>query len=358
MQKTTVAKRLFCLLLSCLMLCLGTHAAERASLFIGDRAWEEDALLPFLEADGKKLVPVSAFDGFGGITVTRSDLLGSLLIEGEGGYLSYNLNFGTCLADDGDETKADIYRYGGELYLDPEPICAKFGLAFTTTYASDGYLAARITDGSETLPFGELLTMYAESEEEPLPYLYNPTGRTVGGTFMYPILLVPAVANIGNLLTLLEKHPMTFAIPPQDIKRYSSMIAAIYAAGHTVAYYMAPAATEDPEGFTDSMQEANEYLFALLGKTVRVYISTDAYKSIPDIAGYYKKACRMHLVAEDLRNDRVVHMTLYDAPIFQVYNFSLASDRETRLFYTDFFKKFDAAEGLVSMPVTEASPIQ
>ena len=106
------------------------------------------------------------------------------------------------------------------------------------------------------------------------------------------------------------------------------------------------------------MEHANAQLFPLLGKTVRVYISTEAYGDIPSIAGYYKKSCRMHLVADDLRNERVLRLTLNDSPMLGIYNFSLASDRETRLFYNEFFKKFDATEGLRSMPVTEAGPRQ
>ena len=351
-------KKALCVLLSCLLFLLGASAADRASLFLGDSAWEEDSLLPFIEAEGKQLVPVSAFGAFSGITVTLSETLGSLLLEGTDGYLSYNLNFGTCLDEGGSVTDAEIYRYGGELYLAPEPTCEKFGLRFETEYASDGYLAARLTDGSETLSFKELLSMYRESGEEPLPYLYNPTGRTVGGTIMHPILLIPAVANVGNLLPLLDGHPTTFAIAPQDIKKYVSVIPGIYAAGHTVAYYMDAADFDVPQVFLAEMESANEYLFALLGKTVRIYISTEAYKSIPPLDGYFAKSCRMNLVADDLRNDRMVNMTLYQSPLFGIYNFSLTSDRETRLFYDEFFRKFDEADGLCSMTVTESSSVQ
>lgn len=358
MQKHRFVKRALCVLLSCLLFLLCPSAADRASLFIGDGAWEDDSLLPFIEADGKQLVPASAFGKFSGITVTLSEPLGSLLFEGEDGYLSYNLNFGTCLSEDGSISETEIYRYGGELYLAPEPICEKFGLGFETEYAADGYLAARLTDGSETLTFKELLSMYAESGEEPLPYLYNPTGKTVGGTFMYPILLIPAVANIGNLLPLLEEHPTTFAIAPQDIKKYASVIAGIYAGGHTVAYYMDASDFTDPQVFLAEMESANEFLFALLGKTARIYISTEAYKNIPKFDGYFAKSCRMNLVAEDLRSERMVNMTLYQSPMFGIYNFSLTSDRETRLFYDEFFKKFDQTEGLRSMTVTESSSIQ
>lgn len=358
MQKRTWAKRILCALLSCLLLLLSASAAERASLFLGDVAWEDDSLLPFIEADGKQLIPVSAFDAFAGITVTFSETLGSLLIEGTGTYLSYNLNFGTCLSEDGSIRETTVYRYGGELYLVPEPICEKFGLTFETEYAADGYLAARLTDGSETLTFGELLSIYTESSEKALPYLYNPTGRTVGGLFMYPILLIPAVANIGSLLALLENHPVTFALAPSDLQKYAAVIPGIYAAGHTIAYYMDASDFEDPAAFLAAMESANEFLFSLLGKTCRVYISTESYKNIPDLDGYYKKSCRMNLVGTDLRSDRIISITILQSPDFGFYNFSLASDRETRLFYDDFLKKFDAAEGRRSMTVTESSPTQ
>lgn len=358
MKKHFPWQRALCILLSCLLFLLCPSAADRASLFIGDSAWEDDSLLPFIEADGKQLVPVSAFGSFSGITLTLSETFGSLLVEGESGYLSYNLNYGTCLDENGNVSAAEIYRYGGELYLAPEVICEKFGLRFETEYASDGYLAARLTDGSEALTFKELLSMYAESGEEPMPYLYNPTGRTMGGTFLHPILLIPSVANIGNLLLLLEERPTTFALAPQDIQKYSSVIPGIYAAGHTIAYYMDASDFDDPEAFLAKMESANEFLFALLGKTSRVYISTEAYKSIPQFDGYFAKSCRINLVADDLHNERMLNLTLRQSPLFGIYNFSLTSDRETRLFYDEFFQAFDATEGLRSMTITESSPTQ
>ena len=358
MQTVSCIKRILCGALLCLLLLLHASATDRASLFIRDGAWENDSLLPFIEADGKKLLPVSAFGAFEQLTLTESATLGSLLIESEDGFLSYNLNFGTCLSEDGTVKGTAIYRYGGELYLAPEPICEKFGLSFETMYASDGYLAARLTDGSETLAFGELLSLYVDSQKQALPYLYNPTGRTVGGVFMYPVLPLPAVANIGDLLALLERHPMTFAISPKDITQYAGVVPAIYAAGHTLVYYMNSADLSAPAEYLAAMESANRYLFALLGKTVRVYVSTENLLEMPVFDGYYKKSCPMILVADDLRNDRIVRITLYESPTYGIYNFALASDRETRFFYNDFLKKFDAISELRSMPMTEASPEQ
>lgn len=357
MKKTVLARNILGVLLSCLLFLLCPSAAERSSLFIRDSAWENDSLLPFLEADDKQLVPISAFDTFESITVTLSETLGSLLVADENGYLSYNLNFGTCLDESGSITQTTVYRYGGELYVSPEPICEKFGLSFQTTYASDGFLAARLTDGSETLTFNELLSLYTDSEKAALPYLYNPTGRTVGGTFMYPVLLIPAVANIGNLLPLLDTHSVTFALSPSDISKYASVLPGIYAGGHTVAYYMDVSDFDAPAEFLAKMEEANDILFALTGKTSRIYISTEPYASIPRFDNYYSKSCRMNLIGEDLRTERIVYITL-EAPSFSVFNFSLASDRESRLLYERFFQRFDARTDYRSMPMTESSPIQ
>lgn len=351
--------KLLCMLLSCL-LCLSASAIggyERPSLFLGDEVWQEDALLPFLEADGKQLLPVSAFAKMG-VSLTLSETLGSLLLQKGEAYLSYNLNFGSVLDETGIVTDVAIYRYGGEFYLDPQPVCDKFGLTFSTMYGGDGYLAARLTDGSETLPFAELLSLYADSSQTPLPYLYNPTGKTVGGTFMYPMILRPAAANVNGILRLLGKHNATFAFSPDSLQNYIEVLPAIYAAGHTVAYYMGGADHADPDAFRAKMDAANELLFALIGKTARVYVSPEIHTSIPAIEGYHKKSCRMHLVVGDLSSERVVNITLSESPGYGVFNFSLASDRETRMYYTDFFRRFDTFTHLRSMSVTESSAVQ
>ena len=354
MKKTFLA--LLCILLSCLCIC-GASAADRASLFIGDSVWQDDALLPFLETDGKQLVPVSAFETLG-VKITLSETLGWLLLQKDGAYLSYNLHFGTVLEETGMVSEAGIYRYGGEIYLAPEPICEKFGLTFTTVYASDGYLAARLTNGSETLEFSELLGLYTESGETSLPYLYNPTGKTVAGSFMYPMILRPAAANVPGLVRLLGNHAATFALSPDSLANYTDVLPAIYAAGHTVAYYMDGGDFSHPDTFLEKMEAANELLFALLGKTVRIYVSPEIQTTVPNIEGYHKKTCRMHLVVDDLASDRVVNITLTESPKFNIFNFSLASDRDTRSHYNSFFKKFDTLKHLRSMHVTESSDIQ
>ncbi len=350
--------RLFCLLLVCL-LCLPIGSAEytRPSLFLGDGVWAEDALLPFLEIEDGMLVPAAAFSELG-IAVTYSETLGSLLLEKENVYLSYNLQFGRVLDESGKITEATVYRYGGALYLAPEPVCAKFGLAFETTYAADGYLAARISVGGETLSFHDLLSLHTEDTKTPLPYLYNPTGKTVGGTFMYPMILRPTATVIPTLLRSLGTHSVTFVLSPDDLDSYLAALPAIYAAGHTVAYYMDGGDRADPERFASEMATANDLLFSLVGKTARVYVSTEIYSTIPKIEGYQGKSCRMHLVVDDLSSDRMIDIALSQSPSFGVYNFSIASDRETRQHYGKFFRRFDTYTHLRSMSVTESSATQ
>ena len=181
---------LFCLLAICT---LSVCATNRATLFINDGEWTDDSLLPFIETEKKMLLPASAFAALGNIKISRSDTLGSLLFERNGIFLSYNLNFGTFLDESGTVLKADIYRYGGEIYLEPYPICEKFGLLFESEFAPDGYLAARISNDSATRSFSELLNAYSESGKQDIPFLYNPTGKTMSGAFIHPILLVPSV---------------------------------------------------------------------------------------------------------------------------------------------------------------------
>lgn len=354
MQKRIL--RLFCLLFACL-LCLTAGAAKRPSLFLGDGVWAEDALLPLLETESGVRIPAAAFAKMG-VTVTYAETLGSLLLEKEDAYLSYNLQFGRVLDESGSITDATVYRYGGALYLAPEAVCEKFALTFETTYAADGYLAARLTNGTETLSFHELLSLHTEDAAAPLPYLYNPTGKTVGGTFLYPMLLRPTVAVVPTLLRAVGTHSMTFVLSPEDLQGHLANLPAIYAAGHTVAYYMDGTDRADPERFAAEMAEANDLLFSLVGKTVRVYVSTEIYNTIPDIEGYRKKSCRMHLVSDDLSSERMIDMALTQSPSFGVYNFSIAADRETRQYYAAFFRRLDAYTHLRPMTVTESSATQ
>ncbi len=356
-------KRSLALLLAfflALSLLPGLHAADsHISLFIGDGIWEGDARAPFIESGGLRLIPVSALGALPGMEITVSERLGSVLIERGETYLSINLESGTALESDGSISEHPIYRYGGELYILPDKVCGVFGLTFETAYAADGFLSARLGDGTELLSFEELLSVYSGiSEGAESVFLSVPSGRTASGVFMHPVLLMPTAGSVGALCEALGAHRATFALAPDDVEKYASALPAIYAAGHTVAWYMDSAYVlgERPlKTFIDEMTQANTYLFALLGKTARVYVSIELYAVVPEIDGYYKKSCRINLIAEDLENERVVNMTLYDSPMYGIYNFSLSGDYDSRRLYADFFRKFDAYTTLVSMPLSEAA---
>ncbi len=342
------------MLLLCLM--LPALAAERATLYINDTAWEEDSILPFIETEGKMLVPALAFARLGSLTVLQSDRLGSLLIDGGDKFLSYNLSFGTYLDEGGNIAKCEIFRYGGQIYLEPSTVCEKFNLKFETQFAPDGYLAARLCDGSETIDFHALLSSYTEESKVKIPYLYNPTGKTVAGTFVHPILLVPSLNNVKAAISILGANGVSFAVAPSEITQYSEVIPAIYANGHNLVYYMESDA--DTALFKEQLESANKYLFSLVGKTSRIYVCAESYEKIPKIDGYFAKSCRLHLVVDDLKTDVMVLAALYYSPNSGSYNFSLASDRATRNHYRYFFQRLASFNSLRSMPLTESSSIK
>lgn len=336
---------------------LPSSANTRATLFINDNAWDDDSLLPFIESGSKMLIPAIAFSAFGHISITHSDVLGSLLIKDGERYLSYNLNFGSCLDENGNVFETGIYRYGGEIYLEPYAVCEKFGLKFETAFAPDGYLAARLSDGGELLTFKELLFAYSDISEKDIPYLYNPEGKTLPGAFVHPILKLPSVVNVKPAIEALENHRATFAISPDEIWKYADMLPGIYAAGHTIAYYMDANLDTDKDKFEKEMQDANEYLFSVVGKTCRVYVSELQYDSIPKIDGYFPKHCKTHLVVGDLEDDLMVNMVLWELPAMGEFNFFMTSDKDTRQYYKSFFNKLDQYKDLSPMPLNEASSV-
>lgn len=347
--------RITALILTVVFTVIFASASGRASLFIGDGEWESDSLLPFIETEGKKLVPAAAFGEIEGITVKYSERLGSLLIANDEKYLSYSLNFGSCIDEAGTVTETEIYRYGGEIYLAPDFVCEKFGLNFETAFAPDGYLAARISDGGASLEFSELLSLYTVAKEQEIPFLYNPEGKTVEGRFVYPFILLPTPSNAAAIISLTDGHGLTIVIRPSEISSYAEIIADVYASGNAVAFYMSAADAEDTSAFKKDMDAANEVLFATVGKTSRTYICTEVYGDTEPIDGYFKKSCAMNLISYDLVNEREVSLTLNDMPAVGRVNFTLASDSYSRSYYLSFFRQFNRFEMLRSMPANEAT---
>ena len=352
--------RAVALLLAALLCILPMAAAGHATLYVGDSAYHGDSLSPFIESNGRQLVPLAAFGEFDALTLTVSESLGSFLLEGaDSVWLSVSLGRGESLDETGEVHRFALYRYNGELYVEPTTICEKFGLSFETIYAADGYLRARLTDGSETLTFPELLAAYETTGSTGAPVsLAAITDRTVDGTFLQPIFLDPRTDAVAGLVRLSGRHGATCAIAPASLAAYADVLPLIYASGHTVAYYADADALASPITFAAEMQAANDLLFTLLGKTTRIYVSTAPASDMPAIDGYFGKSCRMNLVAEDLSSERMTNMVLAESPSYGVFNFSLSTDADSRALYRGFFRKFDTYPALRAMPLTEASAAQ
>ncbi len=353
---------LLCISLISSLLIIMPHAASRVSLFIGDNVWENDSLAPFIETDGKNLVPLLCFASFDDTKVTISTKLGSALIERGDEFLSINLNFGSSLDHDGIIRDIEIYSYSDELYVNPTDICDRLGYSFEMAYAPDGFLCARIMNGEQQQDIKDLMALYVPNKTQlGSVYLRNISYKTVSGLFMYPILIKPSSASVQKVIANLGGHSATFAIDPSYIEDYASVLPLIYATGSSVSYYLDDIKTYTKDGianFTNDMRDANDFLFALVGKTSKSYISSLLYKDIPAIDGYFKKSVRIHLLADDLASDRIVDMSLTESPSSQIYNFSLASDYDSRLLYNNFFSKFDSYINLRTRPVTITSAVQ
>ena len=347
-------------LLFCACLCVLSAAEDThyISLFINDGAYARDEILPFIESDGKYLVPLDAFDALDALSVTQNDALAAVLLQSEDGkFLSFSLQNGQCLDERGQKREVTVYRYGDGYYIEPDFAAEKFDLSFATAYAQNGKLCARLCDGKEALTFDELLNLYAvHRDNRPTLAFTIPARKTVSGVFMHPIFLRPSVTDVQKLLALAGRHGTTFALSPADVRKFAAVLPDILGAGHAISYYMPEG--ESGTAFAAEMEESNRFLFSLLGVTVRTYVSPALYKDIPKIDGYFAKSCRMHLLSEDLASERMVQMVLHDSPSFDVYNFSLATDAAARAEYAAFFAEFDKTENLRSMPLGIAAATQ
>ena len=99
MKRLLRAAALFLVALLCI---LPMTAAGHATLYVGDSAYHGDSLSPFIESDGKQLVPLAAFGEFDALTLTVSESLGSFLLEGaDNVWLSVSLNRGESLDETG-----------------------------------------------------------------------------------------------------------------------------------------------------------------------------------------------------------------------------------------------------------------
>ena len=299
-------------------------AAAAPSLFHRDEVWYRDSSAGLEIINGTYYVPVDIFGAFNQIELSMDSPRGEFMVYNRTTkhYISVLFREKIATVNGEEETYLNLYKlHGGYYYVPAEFFCFILSLTCTVTESTNAAygVSLRISDGSETKTFEELLSPYTaapstESESETsVPPVTEPPVTSDEDTTPRQIYLTFNTLEESAAGEILERLAVsgvraTFFFTLQELKNEPRLAAAAAAAGHAIGLRCTEA--RDEADFLTQMAEANEHLYALLKIETRIvqlpagtarsgmteeqlarigeagYILWDWTYDVPDSAGY------------------------------------------------------------------------
>jgi len=321
--------RFYSILLCIVMICgivglsrIKLEASSGSKLYYNDKNWILGIRKPMVVISGEYYLPSSLFSQLPNVEVQNYQAFRSLLIEntagGEYDWISFDIDNGYATIVDRDEPPKRLdfhmrtYSYNDDIYVPAVVVCGYIGLKLETlTSPVNGDVVLRISDGSETIPFEELvLVRYpkfytVETSTESSEPITSDTTETVPSvsdttetippvsdtTIPKPVLpertIYLTFDGIGEytaeILSVLAEYqfPATFFVTEEQAVSYPEILSSIAAHGHEIAILTT-------ENVTESLYDVNDILVSFLKKRSHIwrYESISEQTSDITVSGY------------------------------------------------------------------------
>ena len=243
-------------------------AASTPGIFHNDERWYKDSAASLEVIDGIPYVPIDVFGMFSRIELSIDARRGEFML--------YNRVSGAYISILYSEKIATVN--GGYYYVPAEYFCSVLSLQYEIVASSAAPYGktVRLSDGGQTKTIGELLAMYepgsGDSTDTP-PVTDRPPVSSGTDTTDRTVYLTFNTIHEENTHTILKALntmgiQATFFVTQAEIARYTVLICAAVADGHTIA--LTCEQTSGAEDFLRIMREANERLYALAKITTRI----------------------------------------------------------------------------------------
>ncbi len=288
--------------LFCALFAVNTRADDNLpTLYCNDEIWYKTGLYP-LRVYNSNYVPISIFEQIKGVSITYYENNTAIIYRNENNFISFNFSRNEAMTQDNERFNLKTYLENGERYVPLNTTCNALGLGHEEhRSAVDGSVAVRITDGTQTKTFEELLRRHnpgALASETTAP----PASDTT--TYLDPVenaafLSIDGLGEEERLYALLDLCAeygvtATFFLSPEELSQSPELVLSVLAAGHTVGFRVSLAHAEE------ELAEANAELMRRFKRTTRLVRITDGTPSLEEenaiaMAGYARWGAQIDL---------------------------------------------------------------
>ncbi len=263
------------------------------TLYCNDEVWYKTGLYP-LRVYNSNYVPISIFEQIRGISITYYENNTAIVYRDQHNFISFNFSRNEAMTQDNERFNLKTYLENGERYVPLNTTCNALGLEHEVhRSAADGSVAVRITDGSQTKTFAELLRRYnpgaLAEHTAPPPQTTEPT-PPLDPVENAAFLCIDGFGEEGQLNALLDlcaeyDVSVTFFITPDELRQAPDSVLSVIAAGHTLGFLVPLAHAEQ------TLAEANAELMRRFKQTTRLIRITDGQPTLEEenaiaVAGY------------------------------------------------------------------------
>lgn len=264
------------------------HGATTSTvLFYNDRTWTISSRLPAEQVHTVYYVPISFLVQLPSVEVRMNESLGTFIITHGDLFLSFDTTTDFAANQDKERTYLKTAEYHNERYVPVRTVCAYLDLKYEEiTNSVTGVTAIRVSDGSEQVPFKDLIkqkypTLFPDepakdSQSQDTDNQGADTDRTPivskrtvyltfeGCTGRYTSAILSALGRYG--------YKATFFVSEAEIGNNASTLSGILAGGHEIGISLPPAAANsDKADLLADISSENEWLAQLIKKKAHVW---------------------------------------------------------------------------------------
>jgi len=261
-------------------------AGNVSTMFVNDKAWENESIFGWEMSDGRVYVPISMFAKLSKVTVSVTTMVSSATISCGDKYIAIDTK--SCESAYTEESKSFYMKTYFKsstsgfqmLYVPADTVCNYFDFNLEVF---EGQKAVRISDQTATMTFDEVISMYSPSlkndgsDTTDFPVTGPISGDTEpdNSTKVYLIFRLYSETNTVKILDMLAESNVkaSFIMSKENIESYNYLVRDIYAGGHSIclvphgdsaAYY------DSGTSLYDELNSANRVLYKLTKQKTRI----------------------------------------------------------------------------------------
>ncbi len=288
-------------------------ASAYPTMYYNDRAWPRSGSLPMEKFYSTLYVPVTIFAQLPNVKVKKNESLNLFVIENGDYWLTFNVKTDFAYTQDSEPMYWRSAYSHGDYYVPVRSVCSYLHITFEElTSPITGETAIRISDGSQTKQFEELLRerypgfyeeqtvntddLISDTEAPPSTSVPPVTSRpdteipapTPGDRTIYITIENSPGEYTKDILEVLEEYdyPATFFVVGDNLLKNAKLLSQISAQGHAIGLHtMSHKSSElkTGEAILNDIEKENMLLWKLIKQKSHIWRAPDGSSKLSSL---------------------------------------------------------------------------